>query len=151
QAYVAWLDRSGRVPGARLCDEHEWERAARGADDRLYPHGDVLDPDDANHDATYGRRPLGYGPDEVGAHPASESRVGVHDMAGNVWEWVRSVRDPGEAVIRGGSWYQDPLSCRSANRQMGDSTTLQNIVIGLRVCADPPGHGRAAATLARKG
>ena len=40
QAYVAWLA-SGRVPGARLCAEREWERAARGADGRLYAHGDA--------------------------------------------------------------------------------------------------------------
>src|SRR5439155_1587455 len=46
-AYAAWLDRTGRVPGARLCDEREWERAARGADGRRYPMGDRLGPDDA--------------------------------------------------------------------------------------------------------
>src|SRR5690606_8409548 len=37
-AYVNWLDRSGRMPGARLCTEYEWERAARGADGRNFPH-----------------------------------------------------------------------------------------------------------------
>ena len=33
--YAAWLDATGRVPGARLCTEYEWERAARGADDLM--------------------------------------------------------------------------------------------------------------------
>ena len=42
-ATCAWLRDTGRVPGARLCTELEWERAARGADDRLFPHGDELD------------------------------------------------------------------------------------------------------------
>ncbi|HXI57350.1 MAG TPA: bifunctional serine/threonine-protein kinase/formylglycine-generating enzyme family protein, partial [Polyangia bacterium] len=47
-SYASWLSNSGRVPGARLCSELEWERAARGADDRLFPHGDEIHPDDAN-------------------------------------------------------------------------------------------------------
>src|SRR5207249_1196933 len=83
-AYAAWLDRTGRVPGARLCDDYEWERAARGADARTFPSGNALAPDDANIDVTYGRDPLAFGPDEVGSHPASRSPVGADDMAGNV-------------------------------------------------------------------
>src|SRR5439155_14762439 len=105
RAYAAWLSRSGRLVGARLCSEHEWERAARGADDRIFPHGDRLLPDDANYDETYGRHPLGFGPDEVGSHPESESPYGVLDLVGNVLEWTRSVRRPGEPILRGGSWY----------------------------------------------
>src|SRR5262249_45269679 len=66
RAYVEWLKRTGRVSGARLCNEREWERAARGADDRRFPHGDALMTDDANYDATYGRRTEAFGPDEVG-------------------------------------------------------------------------------------
>ena len=66
QAYVAWLSHTGRVPGARLCDEREWERAARGADARAFPGGAALEQDDANFDRTYGRIAAGFGPDEVG-------------------------------------------------------------------------------------
>ena len=76
------------MPGARLCTELEWERAARGADDRLFPHGDELDADDANFDVTYGRVDSAYGPDVVGSHPASRSPFGVDDLAGNVFELV---------------------------------------------------------------
>ena len=88
--YAAWLDRTGRVPGARLCTEREWVRAARGADARVYPHGDKLLPEDANFDLTYGQKPLAFGPDEVGSHSTSDSPFLVQDMAGNVWEWTTS-------------------------------------------------------------
>lgn len=137
-AYADWLGRSGRLPGARLCDEHEWERAARGADGRTFPHGEHIAPDDANYDETYGWSALGFGPDQVGLHPASESPFGVQDMAGNAFEWVRSVRPPVVAVTRGGSWYYGKLTLRSANREPEDAT-LRHIGLGLRVCADASG------------
>ena len=135
-AYAAWLDRSRRIPGARLCDEYEWERAARGADGRTFPSGERLAPDDANIDVTYGREPLAFGPDEVGSHPASRSPVGAEDMAGNVWEWTRSVETPGAPVSRGGGWYNAELSSRSANREHGEPTQ-RNVLIGVRICATP--------------
>src|SRR5262249_330315 len=53
-AYAEWLDHTHRAPGARLCNEYEWERAARGADARVFPGGDTVAPDDANIDVTYG-------------------------------------------------------------------------------------------------
>jgi formylglycine-generating enzyme required for sulfatase activity len=135
-AYVAWLDRTGRVAGARLCDEYEWERAARGADARTFPSGPALAPDDANIDATYGRRSVAFGPDEVGSHPGSRSPVGADDMAGNVWEMTRSVQTPGALVFRGGSWYTGDLTARSANREPGEPTQ-RDVVMGLRLCATP--------------
>jgi formylglycine-generating enzyme required for sulfatase activity len=137
EAYVAWLDRSGQVPGARLCSEYEWERAARGADDRLYPWGDRLEPEDANVDATYGRKTWAYGPDEVGSYPGSASPFGVLDLAGNIWEWTRSVVSASEVVYRGGGWYEGAMNSRSANRQPGEPT-LRDPLIGLRVCASWP-------------
>jgi eukaryotic-like serine/threonine-protein kinase len=135
-AYAAWLDRTGRVPGARLCDEYEWERAARGADGRTYPSGSALAPDDANLDMTYGRDPLAYGPDEVGSHPASRSPVGAEDMAGNVWELMRSVETAGGPVQRGGGWYYTDSDARSANRQVGEPTQ-RHVHLGVRICATP--------------
>jgi formylglycine-generating enzyme required for sulfatase activity len=133
-AFAAWLDRTRRVPGARLCNEYEWERAARGADARTFPSGAALA--DANIDTTYGRDPLAFGPDEVGSHPDSRSPVGADDMAGNVWEWTRSVQVPEAPVARGGGWYNGELSSRSVNRENGEPTQ-RHVHIGVRLCATP--------------
>jgi serine/threonine protein kinase/formylglycine-generating enzyme required for sulfatase activity len=135
-AFAAWLDRTRRIPGARLCNEYEWERAARGADARRFPSGATLAPDDANLDVTYGREPLAFGPDEVGSHPGSRSPVGADDMVGNVWEWTRSVQTPDAPVIRGGSWYGAEPSARSMNREYGEPTE-RTPVIGVRLCVTP--------------
>jgi formylglycine-generating enzyme required for sulfatase activity len=137
QAYVGWLSRNGRIPGARLCNEHEWERAARGADSRSFPHGDRMEQDDANIDETYGKEPLALGHDEVGAHPSSQSPFGLDDMAGNVWEWTHSVVPPARRVARGGSFYHDQSSSRVANRQVPEPA-IRDLTLGMRVCASFP-------------
>jgi formylglycine-generating enzyme required for sulfatase activity len=145
QAYARWLSASGRVPGARLCTEHEWERAARGADGRSYPHGDRLAPDDADFDATYGKEPDGFGPDEVGSHPSSQSPFGVDDLAGNVWEWTTASIGPPAPVLRGGAYYFNASTAHAANRQSPEPT-LRDPTVGLRICASvsspasPPQH-----------
>ncbi|RKH58806.1 bifunctional serine/threonine-protein kinase/formylglycine-generating enzyme family protein [Corallococcus aberystwythensis] len=136
RAYTAWLDDTGRLPHARLCSEREWERAARGADGRDYPHGPVLAPDDANFDATYGRKPRAFGPDAVGSHPASDSPFGVADLSGNVWEWLVTDTN-GTPAYGGGSFYQDALTARALNHGDGEPRTRFPF-IGMRVCASVP-------------
>jgi formylglycine-generating enzyme required for sulfatase activity len=133
-AYAAWLDRSGKLAGARPCNEREWERAARGADARPFPHGDRLAPADADLAETYGRKPEAFGPDEVGSHPASNSPFGVADLAGNAWEWVKSMSGDEVVAIRGGSWYHNLLAARSNNREPVEPE-LRDLAIGLRICA----------------
>jgi serine/threonine protein kinase/formylglycine-generating enzyme required for sulfatase activity len=137
-AYVAWLAGTGRVRGARLCTEQEWERAARGADEREFPNGNHLDSDDANIDETYGKDPSSWGPDEVGSHPASRSPFRIDDMAGNVFEWVTSSVDPGEHVIRGGAYFYDQMTARSTNRSVVFEAKLRDPRLGLRICASFP-------------
>jgi formylglycine-generating enzyme required for sulfatase activity len=134
QAYVAWLDRTHALIGARICDEHEWERAARGADARLFPSADRLSAADANVAETYGRDPEAFGADEVGAHPGSDSPFGVADLAGNAWEWVTSVTGDEQVAIRGGGWYHNQVAARSNNREPAEPS-LRAITLGLRICA----------------
>src|SRR5262249_28956533 len=130
-----------RLPGARPCDEHEWERAARGADDRPYTAGDDLLPDDANVDVTYGMDPIARGPDEVGSHPASDSLFGVRDLHGNAIELVASARASYAAVGRGGGWYYDRRVSARTYLHFEEDATTRTATTGLRVCADLAGEG----------
>jgi len=134
QAYVKWLDSSGKLPGARLCTEHEWEHGAKGADEREYPHGDLLLPEDANIDESYRKDPTAWGPDEIGSRSSSDSPFGLHDMVGNHWELATSSMSPDEVVFRGGSFFFDVITTRSSNRNVIEPTFRSNDV-SLRVCA----------------
>lgn len=138
ERYLAWLRETGRVPGARLCSELEWERAARGADDRVFPHGDELLADDANIDATYGRVDSAYGPDMVGLHPSSRSPFELDDMAGNLLELVSSSQRPGEIVMRGGAYFFNSITARATNRN-AVSKSFRDVTTGIRVCASIEG------------
>ena len=83
--YVGWGEASAycKWAGRRLPTEAEWERAARGADFRIFPWGDTRPT------ATYANFNSQYGDTtEVGSFPSGASPFGVLDMSGNVAEWV---------------------------------------------------------------
>ncbi|TMQ20826.1 MAG: formylglycine-generating enzyme family protein [Deltaproteobacteria bacterium] len=135
EAFAAWLVRTGRLPGARMCREEEWERAARGADGRIYTTGRQLLPSDANFDLTYGGTDLAFGPDEVGSHPASASVFGVEDLVGNASEMVETRRWNERTSMRAASWYRERIQQRLDNR-FRSAPTARSIEMGFRLCAD---------------
>jgi len=93
KAYAKWA-------GKRLPREDEWQKAAQGTDGRVWPWGNLFDPDKANMDSQ-GTRP-------VGSYPQGASPYGCLDMAGNVWEWTDSYATDGYhdfCWLRGGSFF----------------------------------------------
>jgi eukaryotic-like serine/threonine-protein kinase len=136
-AYLRWLDNTGRLPGARLCNEHEWERASRGADGRIYPHGVTLASSDANFNETYNRKADSMGPDPVGSYPQSRSPFGIHDATGNIFEFTTSPFDAKTYIARGGAYYFDRITGQLVNRYQIDES-FSDTSFGLRVCASFP-------------
>lgn len=127
--------------GGSLPSADQWERAARGEDTRLFPWGDVWGSDLAN----WGERDLVQNPvvgqldgfshvAPPGHFPAGKSPFGVHDMAGNLAEWVETGAK-NKPAARGGSWTSNPFELRVTARMELDADARRTDV-GFR-CAYP--------------
>jgi formylglycine-generating enzyme required for sulfatase activity len=171
-AWITWHEALAyaRRRGLTLPSEAEWEKAARGEDGRLYPWGNVWRPDALCWGGGrsrglvgtvlralpgwWGRRRMD-GRAAVGHFsPMGDSPYGCVDMAGNVWEWTRSLdakypyeagdgrenlQNEGSRVLRGGSWYVGgPWFFRAAYRGgVGPRGRLD--LLGFRCVVRSPG------------
>ena len=150
--YVTWWGAAEycNALNRRLPTEAEWERAARGSQNFIYPWGFEFDPQRAMSSITV---PANTVP--VTSYPLGVSPYGVFNMAGNVSEWVYdwyqanyyteklNAPEPNpkgpvagtEKVHRGGSWDTIPLFLRTVHR-MSRAPGSPTAAIGFRCVAD---------------
>jgi len=161
QAYAKWL--SGQTGQSyRLPSEAEWEYAARAGTSAPFRTGDCIHTDQANYNGNYDYNNCGaktgvYRRRTVPAGSLPANGFGLHEVAGNVYEWVEDCwhssymggymgaptdgsvwreswgGDCARRVLRGGGWYDSPWGLRSANRYgfSADEANLNDV--GLRL------------------
>lgn len=153
--YVTWYGAEAycRALGRRLPTEAEWERAARGLSNFLYPWGNTWAPENAN---VVGGTAASTVPMAVDSFPTGQSGFGVQNMAGNAAEWVQDWYSPTfystpgnninptgpmtgvERVLRGGSYAFRPFFARAVHRLSAAPDTRQAYA-GFRCAADGTG------------
>ena len=146
---------NGRGNGSfKLPSEAQWEYAARAGTTTPFSFGDNITTSEANYDGNYPYNGNAKGRYRqttvaVGSFPANS--WGLHEMHGNVWEWVNdwygkypsgTVIDPeGPSsgryrVLRGGSWSLNARHLRSAGRDYG-SPSVRHYNLGVRLVRQP--------------
>jgi len=158
EKFCAWLSaRQGRK--YRLPTEAEWEYAARGIDNRIFPWGEKLDMGNlanfADKRTNFAWRDTviddGFAETApVGSYPRGASPFGIEDMAGNVFEWCldvfesykgkervnpRGVAAAHKRIYRGGSWKSRAGNLRAAARNFNLPDYSSNDV-GFRVVCE---------------
>jgi formylglycine-generating enzyme required for sulfatase activity len=135
QVFIDRLNGAGPDLRLRLPTEAEWEYACRAGTKTPFSFGNTISTDQANYDGNHAPYRNGsngeYRGQTVEVESLRTNPWGLHQMHGNVWEWCQDwygdypsglVQDPagppagGERVLRGGSWFGNPRSLRSARR-----------------------------------
>ena len=145
QYYIQWLN---KVTGNtyRLPTEEEWEYAARANQITAFYWGSKANHNYANY-AGVDKVDMWKFTSPVGQFPSNN--FGLHDMLGNVWEWVDNCwrEDYQKNIIsncneknagktrRGGGWDNRPPSIRSAYRSQGKVLDRSHIY-GFRIAHD---------------
>jgi eukaryotic-like serine/threonine-protein kinase len=152
--YAGWHGKRRARP-ARLPNELEREKAARGADGRVVPWGSHLDATFACALESHRELP---GPAAVGAYPVDESPYGIRGLAGNVRSWCMNQwrqdgplveggrlrldplppQDDDFRIVRGGTWGSSIATSRSASR-FGSRPGTRWLAVGVRVVWSYPG------------
>lgn len=152
QAYAQWLSEQTGQP-YRLPTEAEWEYSARAGTESVYWWGDRIMQGFAVCDGC-GSQWDGHSSAPVGSTHANP--WGVHDLSGNVDEWVQDCYQPDysnapgdgsaeqatgchQRVMRGGSWFDIPRLIRPASRYRHPADTSRNSW-GFRVALDLPAN-----------
>ena len=114
-AFANWLGAQLRMQ-ITLPTVAQWQRAAKGDDDRYFPWGDDYDEDRCNTVETGLKQTTPVDRYHKGASP-----YGVYDMAGNIWEWTLNSAEATDAgrdqrrAVAGGSFVS---SCDRAQTSM---------------------------------
>jgi formylglycine-generating enzyme required for sulfatase activity len=125
--YCEWASQRWGIRCGLPSDE-QWEYAARGAEGRIYPWGPVeQEPDE--HRANFNM--MVKAPTPVGMFPEGSTPEGVADMAGNVWEWMRSDFGKDGKSVRGASFDVEAADLRAAIRYW-DGPGNRDVIIGFR-------------------
>jgi len=128
--FCLWLS---RITGfhVTLPTDEQWQRAAQGDTNSVYPWGNEFTPDGVIRSNT---SEAGNGKImPVNQYPAGASYFDVMDMAGNVWEYClthytsgRTDGDDDKRILRGGSYDADKSWCRNTFRIPRDTKELWN-------------------------
>ncbi len=118
--YIAWLNSRFGIK-KRLPTEDEWERAAHGGVEAIYPWGNQ-DPKDGPR-ANFNGNGRFDGTSPVGSFETGKNAFGLYDMAGNVSEWTSTAApeddqiDGTALIVKGGSWMDGPAELRVSARR----------------------------------